>query len=62
MKTLAIGNDPRHGTERSRDGLRLATALARRDGADVRVLRPGDLPAAPRRARRFPGAIATWAA
>ncbi len=42
MKTLAIGNDPRHGTERSRDGLRLATALARRDGADVRVLRPGD--------------------
>jgi len=25
MKTLAIGNDPRHGTERSRNGLRLAT-------------------------------------
>jgi uncharacterized protein involved in oxidation of intracellular sulfur len=42
MKTLAIGNDPRHGTERSRDGLWLATALARRDGADVRVLQPGD--------------------
>jgi len=30
MKTLAICNDPPYGTERSCNGLRLATALARR--------------------------------
>ena len=37
MKTLFILNDPPYGTERSYNGLRLAAALAQRDGEDVRV-------------------------
>ena len=42
MKTLVICNDPPYGTERSWNGLRLAGALARRDGEEVRVLLLGD--------------------
>ncbi len=34
---LLILNDPPYGTERSYNGLRLAGALAKRDGTDVRV-------------------------
>jgi uncharacterized protein involved in oxidation of intracellular sulfur len=37
MKTLVILNDPAYRTERSYDGLRLAHALAKRDGEAVRV-------------------------
>ncbi len=37
MKTLVILNDPAYGTERSYNGLRLAHALAKRDGEEVRV-------------------------
>jgi uncharacterized protein involved in oxidation of intracellular sulfur len=42
MKTLLILNDPAYGTERSFNGLRLAGALAHRDGVDVRVFLMGD--------------------
>jgi uncharacterized protein involved in oxidation of intracellular sulfur len=42
MKTLIICNDPPYGTERSWNGLRLAGALARRDGVQVRVFLLGD--------------------
>jgi uncharacterized protein involved in oxidation of intracellular sulfur len=42
MKTLVICNDPPYGTERSYNGLRLAGALARRDGVEVRVFLLGD--------------------
>jgi hypothetical protein len=41
-RALVIYNDPPYGTERSRNGLRLAHALSRRDGADVKMLLPGD--------------------
>ncbi len=37
MKTLVVLNDPAYGTERSYNGLRLAHALAKRDGEQVRV-------------------------
>ncbi len=42
MKNLIICNDPPYGTERSWNGLRLAGALARRDGVQVRVFLLGD--------------------
>ncbi|MCK6505264.1 DsrE family protein [Myxococcota bacterium] len=41
-RTLFILNDPPYGTERSYNGLRLAGALARRDGQQVRVFLMGD--------------------
>jgi uncharacterized protein involved in oxidation of intracellular sulfur len=37
VKTLLLLNDPAYGTERSYSGLRLANALAKRDGEEVRV-------------------------
>src|SRR6516162_7714337 len=42
MRTLVICNDPPYGTERSWNGLRLAGALAKREGVDVRVFLLGD--------------------
>lgn len=42
MKYLIILNDPPYGTERSFNGLRLAIALARADGNDVKVFLMGD--------------------
>jgi uncharacterized protein involved in oxidation of intracellular sulfur len=42
MKTLIICNDPPYGSERSWNGLRLAGALARRGGIEVRVFLLGD--------------------
>jgi uncharacterized protein involved in oxidation of intracellular sulfur len=41
-KILFIFNDPPYGSERVVNGLRLATALARRDGIEVRVFLMGD--------------------
>jgi len=41
-KTLFILNDPPYGTERCYNGLRLAGALAKREGSDVRVFLMGD--------------------
>src|SRR5581483_11905909 len=37
VKTLIVLNDPAYGSERSYNGLRLAHALAKRDGEQVRV-------------------------
>ena len=37
MKTLVVLNDPAYGSERSYNGLRLAHALAKREGEEVRV-------------------------
>lgn len=42
MKTLLVLNDPPYGTERSYNGLRLAGALAKREGHQVRVFLMGD--------------------
>ncbi len=42
MKMLLILNDPAYGTERSFNGLRLAEALAKREGVEVRVFLMGD--------------------
>lgn len=41
-RTLFILNDPPYGTERSYNALRLAGALARREGEEVRVFLMGD--------------------
>jgi uncharacterized protein involved in oxidation of intracellular sulfur len=41
-KTLLILNDPPYGTERSYNALRLAGALSKRDGEQVRVFLLGD--------------------
>ena len=37
MKTLVVLNEPAYGTERSYNGLRLAHALAKREGEEVRI-------------------------
>ncbi len=42
MKTLLILNDAPYGNERPYNGLRLATALARREGDEVRVFLMAD--------------------
>lgn len=42
MMTLFILNDPPYGTERSYNGLRLAGALSKREGQQVKVFLMGD--------------------
>jgi uncharacterized protein involved in oxidation of intracellular sulfur len=42
MKTLLILNDAPYGNERPYNGLRLATALAKREGDEVRVFLMAD--------------------
>ncbi|MBI4515997.1 MAG: DsrE family protein [Deltaproteobacteria bacterium] len=42
MKYLVILNDPPYGTERSYNGLRLASSLAKAEGATVSVFMIGD--------------------
>lgn len=42
MHTLVVLNDPAYGTERSYNGLRLAHALAKRPGEEVRVFLMAD--------------------
>jgi uncharacterized protein involved in oxidation of intracellular sulfur len=42
VKTLFILNDPAYGTERSYNALRLAFALSKREGEQVRVFLIGD--------------------
>lgn len=42
VKTLVILNDAPYGTERSYNGLRLANALSKRDGEEVKVFLLGD--------------------
>ena len=54
MKTLLILNDPPYGSERSFNGLRLAGALAKREGQEVRVFLIGDAAACAQRNQKVP--------
>lgn len=52
--TLFILNDAPYGTERSYNGLRLATALAKKEGEAVRVFLMGDAAACARAGQKVP--------
>ena len=54
MKTLFILNDPPYGTERSYNALRLAGALARREGEAVRIFLMGDAASCAKRGQKVP--------
>jgi uncharacterized protein involved in oxidation of intracellular sulfur len=54
VKTLVILNDPPYGSERSYNGLRLAGALAKRDGQEVRVFLMGDAAACAKAGQTVP--------
>jgi uncharacterized protein involved in oxidation of intracellular sulfur len=54
MKTLFILNDPPYGTERSYNALRLAGALARREGESVRIFLVGDAAPCAKRGQKVP--------
>ena len=53
-RTLLILNDPPYGTERSYNGLRLAGALAKREGEEIRVFLMGDAAACAKRGQQTP--------
>jgi uncharacterized protein involved in oxidation of intracellular sulfur len=53
-KTLFVVNDPPYGTERSYNALRLAAALARRGGEEVKVFLMGDAASCARRDQKVP--------
>ena len=52
--TLVILNDPPYGTERSYNGLRLATSLAKRAGESVSVFLMGDAAACAKTGQKVP--------
>ena len=54
MNTLVVLNDPPYGTERSYNALRLAGALAKRDGETVRVFLMGDAAACAKAGQSVP--------
>jgi uncharacterized protein involved in oxidation of intracellular sulfur len=54
MNTLFILNDPPYGTERSYNGLRLANAVSKRDGSEVRVFLLGDAASCAKRSQVVP--------
>ncbi|HEV8382886.1 MAG TPA: DsrE family protein [Gemmatimonadales bacterium] len=54
MKTLFVLNDPPYGSERSYNGLRLAGALAKREGEQVRVFLMGDAAACGKAGQTLP--------
>lgn len=54
MNTLLILNDAPYGSERTYNGARLAGALARQPGNEVRVFLIGDAAAAAHRLQRVP--------
>jgi uncharacterized protein involved in oxidation of intracellular sulfur len=54
VKTLVILNDPPYGSERSYNGLRLAGALAKREGQEVRVFLMGDATACAKAGQTLP--------
>lgn len=54
MNTLFVLNDPPYGTERSYNGLRLAGAVAKRDGQTVRVFLMGDAAACAKKGQTVP--------
>ncbi len=53
-KTLFILNDPPYGTERSYNALRLAGALSRRDGEEVKVFLMGDAASCAKKGQKVP--------
>lgn len=53
-RTLFVLNDPPYGTERSYNALRLAGALVRRPGEEVRVFLMGDAAACGRAGQKVP--------
>jgi uncharacterized protein involved in oxidation of intracellular sulfur len=53
-KNLFILNDPPYGTERSFNALRLAGALSKREGEEVRVFLMGDAAACARAGQKVP--------
>jgi uncharacterized protein involved in oxidation of intracellular sulfur len=53
-KYLFILNDPPYGSERSYNGLRLAGALAKREGEEVRVFLMGDAAACAKAEQKVP--------
>jgi uncharacterized protein involved in oxidation of intracellular sulfur len=54
MKTLLILNDAPYGSERTYNGARLAGALARQEGNEVRVFLMGDAAAAAHANQKVP--------
>lgn len=54
MKTLLILNDAPYGSERTYNGARLAGALARQEGNEVRVFLIGDAAAAAHTRQKVP--------
>lgn len=54
MKSLFVLNDPPYGTERSYNALRLAGALAKREGEEVRVFLMGDAAACAKSGQSVP--------
>jgi uncharacterized protein involved in oxidation of intracellular sulfur len=54
MKTLFILNDPPYGTERCYNGLRLAGALGKREGQEVKVFLMGDAAASAKSGHTLP--------
>lgn len=52
--TLFILNEPPYGNERTYNGLRLAGALAKREGEKVRIFLLGDAAAAAKRGQKVP--------
>jgi uncharacterized protein involved in oxidation of intracellular sulfur len=52
--TLIVLNDPPYGTERSYNGLRLASWLVKRDDVEVRVFLLGDAAACAKRGQTVP--------
>lgn len=53
-KTLFILNDPPYGTERSYNGLRLAGALSKREGEEVKIFLLGDAAACAKANQKVP--------
>lgn len=53
-KTLLILNDPPYGTERSYNGLRLAGALSKREGEEVKVFLVGDAASCAKKDQKVP--------
>jgi uncharacterized protein involved in oxidation of intracellular sulfur len=53
-KTLFILNDPPYGTERSYNGLRLAGALSKREGEQVKLFLIGDAASCAKKDQKVP--------
>lgn len=53
-RTLFILNDASYGSERTYNGLRLAGALSKREGEEIRMFLIGDAASAAKRSQRVP--------